>query len=84
MATNTTAPNNETLKPAMLKSFWLMVPVPKKRCQDPSTQKRADDAHDDIKNDALLAIGSHDHAGHPPHEAACNEPNNQVHGVFLV
>src|SRR4051812_2916312 len=53
------------------------------RCQQPAAQHRADDADDDVQDDALLPVGSHDHAGDPTDEAAHYKPNDEVHALPL-
>ena len=52
---------------------------------DPAANEGADDSDDDVEEDALLAIGLHDHAGDPTGEAANNDPRDyfpyKVHDV---
>src|SRR5690606_24311927 len=48
---------------------------------DPAANEGADDADDDVEEDALLAIGLHDHAGNPADDAAYDQPNDDTHHV---
>jgi len=41
--------------------------------------KRADDAHDDVEKDALLAVGPHDEAREPSQDTPYHQPNDDVH-----
>jgi hypothetical protein len=42
-------------------------------------EQRADDADDDVEEDALGGIALHDDAGEPTNDAADNQPNDKVH-----
>jgi hypothetical protein len=64
------APSSDTPRPAMLKSFWLMVPVPNIGASSQPPEHGADDADDHVQDHALLPVRSHDHAGDPADQAA--------------
>jgi len=53
------------------------------RCQEPAAEQGADDADDDVQDDPLLPVRSHDHARDPTDEPAHDKPNDEVHAVPL-
>src|SRR5579884_2174266 len=46
--------------------------------------ERADDADDDVEDDSLLGVGSHDQAGEPSDNAADDQPDDDVHEASLL
>ena len=51
------------------------------RADQQTADESADDADDDVEDDPLLAIGAHDQAGEPTHDAADDQPDDDSHGV---
>ena len=50
-----------------------MLPPPKHQAGD----NGADDADDNVENDALLSVSAHDHAGEPAQDTTDDEPNDE-------
>src|SRR3954447_2346892 len=53
------------------------------RRDHPATDEGADDADDDVQQDALLAIGTHDQAGKPADDSTHDQPNEKAHDALL-
>src|SRR5688572_13819663 len=49
------------------------------RRDDEPRQQRADDADDDVEQDALLRVSAHDDARQPAHHTAYYQPNQDAH-----